>query len=382
MRSPPVKTCRTLPLAAIALLAALPGSLRADTPPYAIQAMPPATASEGSAVRFKPIRSPNTLAPGSVCILEVWPEGPAHGAVWTGERDPGCSRESAVNLPAGRYVVKLSVTWQAPARGPLLSGTATLPYAVISTVNKLQMWSCGFTPARPMAGRSASLTWEVRSGATTFLGAFHVSILADHQPLDSFMVDALAPGARFSRTVPWTPASAGTFRLECAADPENALHEDPAQRKDNFLFDQVTVLAAELLKPLVVLRTLTLSPLGWSQDYAVCNVDPDAFYKVELTGCARPCIGGYDGVPARDFGASAVSDGGGSCPADLVSRIAFTPGPAEGPRNHFEDRTYTLKVTATKGGASVDSGPVAVRVPQYCGVFSFPVCVENESPGR
>jgi hypothetical protein len=233
-----------------------------------------------------------------------------------------------------------------------------------------------------MAGRPASLTWEVRSGATTPLGPFRVSILAGHQAVDSFTVDALAAGARFSRTVSFTPAAAGTFRLECNADPENVVHEDPTQRKDNVLFNQVTVLSAALLKPLVVLRTLTLSFLGWSQDYAVCNVDPDAFYKVELTGCARPCVGGFSGVPSRDFNGSAVSDGGGACPAGLLSRVALAPGPAEGPRNHYEDRTYTLKVTATKDGASADSGPIPVRVPQYCGLISVPICVENERPGR
>lgn len=371
-----------LKLAALAALALAPVPARAENPPYTIQATPQATASEGSPVRFRPIRSPNTLAPGSVCILEVWPEGTAHGAIWSGARDPGCSREDAVNLPVGRYVVKLNVTWQGPGRGPLLSGTSTLPYAVISSVNKLQMWACGFTPARPMVGRSASLTWEVRSGGPGALGPFRVSILVGHQPVDSFIVDALAAGARFSRIVSWTPPSAGTFRLECAADPENAAHEDASQRKDNTIFDQVTVLSAATLKPLVVLRTLRLSPIGWSQDYAVCNVDRDAFYRVELTGCARPCVGGYDGVPSRDFSGTALSDGGGACPANLPSRIALAPGPAEGPRNQYEDKTYTLKVTATKDGTSADSGPIPIRVPQHCGMLSIPICVPMEGNGR
>ncbi len=373
-----------IPAGALALAACVlfPGASRADNAPYSIQANPAGQVAEGSPVRFKPVRAPNTFALSPVCTLEVWPESGGHGAVWLGAADQGCSREDAVNLPPGRYVVKLNVRWRVKKNDPEKSGIATLPYAVVSSVNKLQMTKCVFSPAQPMVGRQATLSWEVRSGAPGALGPFRVSVLAGHEKVDDFTVSAIGAGATVPRSVPWTPSKAGAVKLECVADPENAVHEDPTQRKDNTLFGEVVVQAAAVLKPVVVLGKLTLGTLDWIQEYTVCNVDPDAFYANDLSGCARPCGGGYNGVPSRDFTRDRIAQDGSTmtppCPAGLVSRIGFKPGGATGVRNQYEDRTYTLKVTASRDGASADSGPISIRVPQHCGMLSIPICVETE----
>ncbi|MCM3878241.1 MAG: hypothetical protein NEA02_17720 [Thermoanaerobaculia bacterium] len=375
-----MRTLRSLPFAALASLGLLPAPARAENPPYAIQANPPGSAAEGTPARFKPVRSGTGAVSNQVCKLEIWPEGSAHGAAWIGASDPGCSREDAVNLPAGRYVAKLGVGWQSSG-GVSQFATAQTPYEVTSNVNKLQMWKCDFTPAQPMAGRTASVSWEVRSGAPAPLGPFRVSILAGHQPVDSFTVGALAAGAAVTRTVSWTPQAPGKFRVECTVDPENVVHEALPFRKDNTMWNQLTVVPTEVLKPTIVLGTLRLGAVGWKQDYTVCNVDLDAFYKVEVTGCAWPCVAGFSGVPSRDYAPNVVSADGSSiapgCPGGLVSRAAFKPGTAEGPRNQYEDKTYTLKVTASRDGRSAGTS-IPLRVPQHCGMLSIPICVPME----
>ena len=92
--------------------------------------------------------------------------------------------------------------WQAAKSSH--TGTTESPYQITSAVNKLQMTKCDFSPARPMVGRAASVSWEIRSGAPGALGPFRVSILAGHQPVDSFTVDAIGAGASGRR--PRSPA--------------------------------------------------------------------------------------------------------------------------------------------------------------------------------
>ncbi len=356
-----------------------------ELPPYKIAVTPPGSALEGAPVRIRPIATGAAAIAQQVCRLEVWREGNAHGAFWAGASDAGCSREEAMNLPAGRYVVKLAMSWETVG-GPVTAvrgsrrATAETPYEVTST-EKLQMTKCEFSPIRPMAGRAANVSWEVRNLASAPLGPFRVSIVVSHQAVDSFTVAALAAGAAFSRTAPWTPQTPGTFRVQCIVDPENAVNESPSFLKNNTMNNEITVVSADVLRPVIVLGTLRLSPVGWSQDYTVCNVDVDADYRPEMVGCARPCNGGWNGVPSRDFTPDRVSANGSGispgCPGGLVSRTAFKPGPADGPRNHYEDKTYTLKVRASREGRSAESS-VPVRVPQYCGMLSFPICVETE----
>lgn len=354
-----------------------------EMPPYKIAATPPVSAPEGTPVRIRPVAAGAAAISQQVCKLEVWSEGNAHGAVWTGTPDPGCSREEAINLPAGRYAVKLAIGWQA-AGGVSRSATAETPYEVTGS-EKLQITKCDFTPARPMAGRAATVSWEVRNLARSPLGPFRVSIVVSHAAVDSFTVGALAAGSTFSRSASFTPAAPGTFRVQCTVDPENAVHESQAFLKNNTIFGELTVVSADVLTPTIVLGTLHMSPIWWKQEYTVCNTDVDADYRIELTGCAFPCVGGWNGVPSRDFTPDRVSaDGSGispRCPAGLVSRVAFNPGTAEGPRNQYEDRTYNLKITASRDGRSASTS-VPVRVPQNCGMLSIPICVPMEGKGR
>jgi len=377
-----VNTKTNLPFVALVLGAGLSHAAPPKVsviPPYRIAATPPGSVPEGAPARFKPVATGAVATSQQVCKLEIWPEGGAHGAVWVGASDPGCSREEAVNLPAGRYVVKLGIGWQ--AAGISRSATAETPYEVTSGVNKLQMWKCDFTPAKPMSGREARVTWEVRSGAPAALGPFRVSIMVGHQTVDDFTVGAIAPGTPFTRTVSWTPQTKGTFMADCTVDPENVVHEVLPQRKDNTLRNQLVVVPAEVLKPVIVLGTLRLGTVGWRQDYTICNADLDAFYKVDVTGCARPCVAGYSGVPSKDYAPNVVSADGSSiapgCPGGLVSRAAFKPGSAEGPRNQYEDRTYTLKVRASRDGGWAENS-VPLRVPLHCGMLSIPICVPME----
>ena len=231
-------------------------------------------------------------------------------------------------LPPGRYVLKLGVTWQAGGTGH--SGTADAPYEVTSS-NKIALTKCDVTPARPFAGRSASVTWEVRSTTTTALGPFNVVVVADHAPVETFSVASLAPGASTWHSVSWTPANALPAALSCEADVENALGEAPAFRGDNAIRNRVDVVPPGVPLPIVVLGKQSLAKTKWDQDYTVCNIDPDAFYEIRVTGCLGCSAGFLDGVPSQGPQAN-VSVAGTTarpaCPAGLRWPAALTVGPA------------------------------------------------------
>ncbi|HEY3348493.1 MAG TPA: CARDB domain-containing protein [Thermoanaerobaculia bacterium] len=372
-----MKTLQSLALAALALA---PASSRAEYPPYSIQATPSGSGPEGTPVRLRPIRTGSGTIASPVCKFEVWPQAAAHGAVWTGGPDPTCAREESVPLPPGRYVLKLGVTWK--AGGSDHSGTADSPYEVTSSVNKLALTKCDVTPAGPAAGKSASVTWEVRSGSPVALGPFRVVVVADHATVDSFSVATLAPGASTSRSVSWTPARAVAVALSCEADPENVVGESPALRADNTLRPTVNVVPPGLPRPIVVLGKLTLDKTQWHQEYSVCNVDVDADYDTDLTGCAGCNAGWYGGVPSKAFPGLVKAEGSTAkppCGAGLPWRAAFSPGPAKGWRNQYEDKTYTLKVSASRDG-SRETTSISIQVPRHCGMLSIPICVENEKP--
>ncbi len=368
--------------------AEIPYEVRPTLPPFKIAATPPLAAVEGTAVKLKPVVTGPASISQQVCKLEVFPEAQGgHGApvaVWTASPDPMCSREESVNLPSGRYVVKLAAGWQPAGGGSSRFATIETPYEV-TPADKVQMTQCAFSTAQPMAGRPLSVSWEVRNRSAYPLGSFRVSIIVDEHSVGNVFVASLAPGEAASRTATFTPGSAGMFRTRCSADPDNKFHEPPEHFKNNTMNGEINVRAAEVLRPVVQLGKLHMSPIYWKQEYTICNVDLDAFYKNELRGCPIPCTGGWDGTPSRDFTAISFSaDGSGitpRCPAGLTSSAALNPGTAEGTRNQYEDRTYTLTVTATKDGQSAGV-TVPVRVPQNCGMLSIPICVPMEGKGR
>jgi hypothetical protein len=365
----------------------IPYEVRFALPPFKIAVTPPLTAVEGTAVKLKAVVTGPAAISQQVCKLEVWPETQGHlgtTAIWTGASDPGCSREETVNLPSGRYVVRLGAGWQPAGGGPSRFTTIESPYEVTAG-DKVQMTKCAFSTAQPMAGRPLSVSWEVRNVSAYPVGSFRVSVLVDRGTVANVFVATLDAGAVVSRTATFTPRSAGTFRTQCSADPENKFHEPSDGFKNNAMNGEINVLPAEVLRPVIQLGKLYMSPIWWKQEYAICNVDLDAFYKNELTGCAFPCTGGFNGTPSRDFTANSFSaDGSGivpRCPAGLTSSAALNPGTAEGPRNQWEDKTYTLTVTATKDGQSAGVS-VPIRVPQNCGMISIPICVPMEGNGR
>jgi hypothetical protein len=366
----------------------IPYEVRAALPPFKIAVTPPLTSVEGTALRLRAVVTQPATVSQQVCKLEVWSEAQGHGspvAIWAGASDPGCSREETVNLPSGRYVVKLGAGWQPAGGGPSRFTTIETPYEVTAG-DKVQLTRCAFSTRQPMAGRPLSVSWEVRNLSAYPVGSFRVSVLVDQQEVaGTVFVETLAAGAASSRTVTFTPRSAGTFRTRCSADPENKFHEPPDAFKNNTVNGEINVLQAEVLRPVIQLGKLHMSPIYWKQEYTICNVDLDAFYKNELSGCPLPCTGGWDGTPSRDFTVNSFSaDGSGitpRCPAGLTSSAALNPGTAEGTRNQYEDRTYTLKVTASKDGQSAGVS-VPIRVPQNCGMLSIPICVPMEGKGR
>jgi hypothetical protein len=370
--------------------AEIPYEIRAVLPPFKVAVTPPLSSPEGTAVKIRPVVTAGAAISQQVCKLEVFPDAQgghvAPSAVFTGPSDPGCSREETVRLPSGRYVVRLGAGWQPAGGAPSRFTTIETPYEV-TAADKVQMTKCAFSTSQPMAGRPLNVAWEVRNNSAYPIGSFRVSVHVDQQEISGgLFVATLAPGAVASGTVAFTPPAAGTFRTRCSADPENKFHEPSEHFKNNTMNGEINVNPADILRPVVLLGRLFLGPLEWHQEYVVCNVDPDAFYDSKITGCLG-CTGAWVGVPSKDFtpGSGFFSpDGSGvtpRCPAGLTSNAAFNPGTADGVRNQYEDRTYSLNVTASKDGKSAGVS-VPVRVPQNCGMISIPICVPMEGKGR
>ena len=180
--------------------------VRLVMPPFKIAMTPPLSAPEGAAVKIKPLVTRDaSISQG--CKIEVWPEGQAR-AVWASTTDPGCSREDTVNLPSGRYVVKLTAGYFPGGGAPGRSTTVETPYE-ITAGEKLMMSKCTFSTPSPMAGRPMDVSWEVRNVSTFPLGPFPVSVVVGHEAVDNFTVATLAAGATVSRTATFTPRSAG-----------------------------------------------------------------------------------------------------------------------------------------------------------------------------
>lgn len=383
-----MKTCRLLPLAVLTALAIGPGSASAQItaprpklfqlPPYKISVTPPTPAPDGTALRIRPIAAGAGAVSQPVCKLEVWPAAGGHGAVWSGGPDSGCSREEIVSLPAGRYAVKLAMSWS--VGGQSRSATAETPYEVTS-VRKLAVARCFVDRARLTVGRQATATAEIRNDSAAALGPFHVVFVAGHENAGDVTVTSV--GARSSVVVSalFTGRAPGTLLVTCEADRGNSLGEAAAFLGDNSMTASVTVFPVGPPSPIVVFGKLNLGATWWKQEFTVCNADVDAAYEVKTLDCAFPCSGGWNGVPATDYTPDRVSyDGTGVgtvCAGNNPRKAAFNPGPAEGPRNQYVDRNYMLKVTATKDGQSLSTS-VPFRVPQHCGALSIPICVEME----
>ena len=303
-----------------------------ELPPYKIAVTPPGSAPEGAPVRIRPIATGAAAIAQQVCRLEVWAEGKAHGAFWAGASDAGCSREEAMNLPAGRDAVKLAMSWETVG-GPVTAvrgsrrATAETPYEVTST-EKLQMTKCEFSPIRPMAGRAANVSWEVRNLASAPLGPFRVSILCPirRSTASRLQRSRRAPPSQGRPRGPRKPRARSAYSASSTPRTPSTI---PSFLKNNTMNNEITVVSADVLRPVIVLGTLRLSPVGWSQDYTVCNVDVDADYRPEMVGCARPCNGGWNGVPSRDFTPDRVRPTGpGSLPA---APAASSRGPLSSP---------------------------------------------------
>jgi hypothetical protein len=349
-----------------------------ELPPYRIAVTPPSSAPEGTTVRIRPVATGAAAISQQVCRLEVWPAAGGHGATWSGGSDSGCSREEAVTLPAGRYTVKLAMSWSAGGQGR--SATAETPYEVTG-VRKLAVARCFVDRPRLTVGRQATVSAEIRNDSGRALGPFHVVFVAGHENAGDVTVASLDARSSVVVSALFTGRAAGTLLVTCEADRTNSVGEATGFLGDNSMTTSITVFPVGPPSPNIVFGKLNLGAILWKQEYTICNADVDALYEVKTLDCAFPCSGGYSGVPATDFTPDRVSyDGSGVgavCAGNNPRKAAFNPGPAEGPRNQYVDRNYMLTVKATKDGQSISTS-VPFRVPQHCGALSIPICVETE----
>jgi CARDB len=352
-------------------------------PPYRLELSPPAGADENAPILARPLPSTAIgLAVGErSCTLSVRPESGA-GASWQGTSDATCARQETLQLPLGRYRVRLAMRWTPSGETTARDDTQDLVYEVRAG-DRLRVRSLRLEPQRPEARSPLKLAWEVENVGPHPVQPLVIEVLRDGQLVERRTRSSLAPGQSINDGFIVTPTQAQRITLAINADPDNRSGEPAAHHGNNRATVSAEVAPGPPPTPVIVLGELQDSPgrsgyrpTSWSRSVTLCNVDPDARYVSELRGprCAPsplPCTGLYSGTPSRgEFWAGAFNANGSamrpSCPGGLELPAGLQPGTLQGPIGSQNEHRFELQVFAEKNGRRSATASAAFSVQPNC----------------